>query len=61
MGQDCVSFPEGYCPAAPIIILFLAPCLFLLELVSLPVGPFDAFPQSLHIFGGCGCGPQFWG
>ena len=44
MDQDCVSFLQGYCHAAFIIILFMALHLFLLELVNLPVGPSDIFP-----------------
>ena len=59
--QDCVSFPEGNCPAVSILILFMVPHLFFLELVSLPVGPSEVFPQFLYIFGGCGCYHCFWG
>ena len=44
MDQECVSFLQGYCPAAFIIILLVALGLHLSELVSLPIGPSDAFP-----------------
>ena len=44
MDQDHVSSLQVYCPAAFIIILLVAPCLLLLELVSLPVGSSDMFP-----------------
>ena len=40
--QDCISFPQGYCPAVPNIILFTVQHLFLLELVVLPMGPSDS-------------------
>ena len=56
-----VSFLQGYCPAAFIIILLVAPCLFLMEQVGFPVDTSDVFPQLLYIFGRSWCGHQIWG
>ena len=44
MDQDHVSGLQGYCPAAFVIVVFVVPCLLLLELISLPMGLSDAFP-----------------
>ena len=52
MDTDHVSHFQGHCLAMFVIILLMAPCIHLPKQVSHPVGPPNAVPQFLDIFGG---------
>ena len=43
MEEDHVSCPQGHCPAAFVIVLFVVLHLLLVEQISLPMDPPNAF------------------